>query len=148
LARADPVEMALWSHRLHPMLAGAALGFSLVVLVLGAALVPLVVARLPADYLLRETEPHVRWQGRSLQQLLLRALRNCAGALLLLAGIAMLVLPGQGILTILAGLSLLNFPGKRRIERRLLGLPGVRSIVAAIRRRAGRPPLLFERDDP
>jgi hypothetical protein len=53
----------------------------------------------------------------------------------------MLVLPGQGVLTIVAGLSLAHFPGKRRLQRRLLGAPGIRALCDAIRRRAGVPPL-------
>ncbi len=132
--------------RLHPTLAGLTLGFSLGVLVLGVVLVPWAVARMPADYLVREPKAAHHGAPRSAPlRMLLRLARNALGALLLLAGLAMLVLPGQGILTILAGLSLLSFPGKRRLESRLLRLPGVHGLVAAIRRRAGRPPLQFER---
>jgi hypothetical protein len=130
-----------WPHRLHPSLAALALGFSLAVLVLGALLVPWLVVRLPADYFVREPEAGRANQSKSLLRLILRLLRNALGALLLLAGIAMLVLPGQGILTMLAALSLLDLPGKRKLERRLLGLPAVHAVIAAIRRRSGRPPL-------
>lgn len=45
------------------------------------------------------------------------SLRNVLGAILLVAGIAMLVLPGQGVPTILISLGLMNFPGKYRLER-------------------------------
>jgi hypothetical protein len=135
----------LWPQRLHPSIAQLTLGFSLGVLVLGVLLVPVVVARLPADYLTREP-PALGLAGLRTAPLrfALRVLRNLLGALLLLAGIAMLVLPGQGILTMLAGLSLMSVPGKRRLERRLLRLPGVRAVVTAIRRRAHQPPLQLE----
>jgi hypothetical protein len=71
----------------------------------------------------------------------LLALRSLLGALLVLLGILMLVLPGQGVLMIVAGLSLLRFPGKRKLLRRLLRAPGVHLVCDAIRRRAGKPPL-------
>jgi hypothetical protein len=36
--------------------------------------------------------------------------------MLLLAGIIMLVTPGQGIISIVLGLFLMEFPGKRKLE--------------------------------
>ena len=60
---------------------------------------------------------------------------------MLLLGIAMLVLPGQGVLTILAALVLLDFPGKRRLERRLLLRPRLLGALNSLRARAGRPPI-------
>lgn len=46
-----------------------------------------------------------------------------AGFALILAGVAMLVLPGPGVVTILGGLGLLGteFPKARRISQRLNG---------------------------
>jgi len=43
------------------------------------------------------------------------ALRNIAGAVLVLVGVIMLVTPGQGILTILAGLALMKFKHRDRL---------------------------------
>ena len=68
-------------------------------------------------------------------------LKNLLGAVLLLAGLVMLVTPGQGILTIMAGLWLLDLPGKRRGEQHLIGLPKVLSSINWIRRKAGHLPL-------
>jgi hypothetical protein len=39
---------------------------------------------------------------------------------LLIAGIIMLVTPGQGIISILLGLFLMEFPGKRKLELKLI----------------------------
>jgi hypothetical protein len=69
--------------------------------------------------------------------------KNAVGGLLLVAGILMLVLPGQGILTILAALALLNFPGKRALELRILHRPALLKGINWLRRRAGRKPLSF-----
>ena len=59
----------------------------------------------------------------------------------MLAGLAMLVLPGQGLLTILIGLMLLDFPGKRRLERRIVARPAILAMLNRMRARRGRDPL-------
>jgi hypothetical protein len=116
------------------------LGLSLGMVILGAVLAPIVVARMPADYFVRGAHDRASATSGPIR-IGLHWLKNIAGVLLVLAGIAMLVLPGQGVLTVLVGLSLLDFPGKRRLELRLVGIGAVRRVVQAIRRRAGKPPL-------
>jgi len=112
------------------LLAAIAAGSALL-FVLGAVAVPLFLARVRTDYFVHQRPA----------PLALRVAKNGLGALLLLAGIAMLVLPGQGILTMLVGLMLLDVPGKHALLRRLLTAPRVRRSIDALRRRAGRPPL-------
>ena len=75
----------------------------------------------------------------------LRGIKNVAGLIFLLAGIAMLVLPGQGLLTILIGVSLLDFPGKRRLELYLVQKRPVLRAINWIREKAQRPPLIVPR---
>jgi hypothetical protein len=70
--------------------------------------------------------------------------KNLLGYLLIAAGIAMLVLPGQGVLTILLGFILVDLPGKYRFERWLVTRPLVLRSINRLRRRAGRDPLIFE----
>ena len=70
-----------------------------------------------------------------------RLAKNGLGVVLLAAGIAMLVLPGQGLLTLVVALILLDFPGKRRLQRRIVYAPRVLAALNALRRRAGREPL-------
>ena len=127
-------------HAIHPGLATAALVISIVTLVGGAIAAPRLLARLPADYFVRA--PTIPPPGsQPARQRLLLWLRSLIGALLIVLGVFMLVLPGQGVLTMVAGLSLLRFPGKRKLQRRLLGAPGIRALCDAIRRRAGKPAL-------
>lgn len=112
-------------------------GFSLASLAMmigSLLLLPHVVARLPANYFQRRGSPRTRY----------RLAKNLLGSVLLLAGVAMLLLPGQGILTLLVSLILLDFPGKRRLERRIVRLPRVLSALNSIRRRRGRDPLLLD----
>ncbi len=98
--------------------------------------VPIVVIRMPDDYFLRSAE--FNWSLTPLR-LLRRLLKNALGAALLLMGIAMLFLPGQGLITILLGLSLIDFPGKRDLQLRLLRIESVRQSVDWMRQKADRP---------
>lgn len=116
-----------------------ALGLALGSLALVVVLLPLFVLQLPADYFvasrqeLRAERTPLGWAWR--------VLRNVLGLFFVLAGGAMLVLPGQGLLTILIGLLLLEFPGKRTLERKLVARPGIKAFLDRIRARGGKPPL-------
>ena len=74
--------------------------------------------------------------------------KNLAGAVLVLAGLAMLVLPGQGLLTIVVGLLFLDFPGKRSLELRLVRHPPVLRTINWLRATAHRPPLQMPDEKP
>jgi len=106
--------------------------------------IPIVLVRLPQDYF-DENRPRIWLQGRHpLLRVTTYALKNAFGVVFLLAGVAMLVLPGQGILSMLIGISLMDFPGKRRLERRFVAQPAVLRTINGIRARFGRPPLVVE----
>jgi len=112
---------------------------SLTSLVLCALLLPAMVLRLPADCFAssRDEQP----VPRTACAWLLRIAKNALGLVFLLAGIAMLLLPGQGVLTILIGLMLLNFPGKRGLERRIVGRPIILKLLNRMRVKRDLPPL-------
>ncbi|ETW93122.1 MAG: hypothetical protein ETSY1_40585 [Candidatus Entotheonella factor] len=105
--------------------------------------VPFVVARIPTDYFIREHKPR-RQAPRPPSQLFWLVFKNILGVILLLAGIAMLVLPGQGILTMLLGIMLMNFPGKYELERRIIQQPTVLKALNWMRTRANRPELIVD----
>lgn len=115
------------------------IGLGLGLLVLGVAsliALPVLLVRIPSDHFVAPPKA-VRigswlWFGR--------IAKNILGAVLLLLGIVMLVLPGQGVLTVIGALVLLDFPGKRRLERWLLLRPKVLGSLNRLRARAGRPP--------
>src|SRR5689334_10542885 len=101
---------------------------SVVMLVGTAIAIPRVIQRLPVDYFVRPPPP------RSLAAVIGR---NVMGFLLILLGIAMLVLPGQGILTILVGLALVDLPIKHRIIQRLLTHSSVAYGLCLLREKLG-----------
>lgn len=75
--------------------------------------------------------------------LLGKTVKNAIGIGLVLIGIILIFLPGQGVLTILLGLLFLDFPGKRKLERRLVKTPSILHTLNWIRGKAGKPPLLI-----
>ena len=80
---------------------------------------------------------------RSSISLVVQSAKILIGVCLLVSGIVMLVLPGQGLITMLIGLSLLPFPGKNKIEQNLLSLKSVRSSLNWIRIKANKEPFIF-----
>lgn len=112
-------------------------------LVISAIVIPVLIVRLPADFYVEENHPRHLFQDHPLLRILFLTVKNTIGAVLLVAGILMLLLPGQGILTILAALAMLDFPGKRTMEMRILHRPAILNSVNWLRTRAGREPLAF-----
>ncbi len=108
--------------------------FSLVAVLASVVLVPRFLAKLPCQYLKEPESPGQR-------PVLLRVLRTVLGVVLMLLGVAMLLLPGQGLLTLLVGVLLVDFPGKHAFVVRLLSRPKVLAIVNKLRARHGAAPL-------
>ena len=103
---------------------------------------PLLIARVPADYFSRR--PVRDWPTRHpAVHVILVLAKNLLGLVLLLAGLAMLVLPGQGLLTIFVAIMLLDFPRKRELEGWLIRRPPVFRAANWIRAKRRRPPFEF-----
>jgi hypothetical protein len=120
------------------VLASAAMFFGSLIVI------PIVVARMQPDYFLPQPPSPASWRRRHpVTRYILRATKNLAGSVFLIAGIAMLVLPGQGLLTILIGISLLDFPGKRKLELRIVRREPILHAINWIRRKANRKPLVL-----
>ncbi|HKK19209.1 MAG TPA: PGPGW domain-containing protein, partial [Opitutales bacterium] len=94
----------------------AALGLLSIFLFLVSLIVfPLIIIYLPHDYFVRSEQGIASLNPF---RMVLRVLKNAFGCFLILAGVLMLFLPGQGLLSIFLGVSLVHFPGKRRFEMR------------------------------
>lgn len=129
--------MPVWLRELFtPPIVIAFTVVSILLIVGSIFALPRLVARLPADYFQREAAPApMGW---------LKLGKNLLGVVLMIAGIAMLVLPGQGALTLLVAIALLDFPGKRRLERRIARTPRVLSTLNAMRTKRGCPKFTFD----
>lgn len=117
-------------------------GMSVLVFVLGLLLVPVLVVRVPTDYFAHDRRPPGRWAGRHLiVRLVMLVGKNLFGGVLILAGLAMLALPGQGLLTLLLGFLMIDLPGKYRFEKWLVRRRWVHRPINWMRRRRGCEPL-------
>ena len=108
--------------------------------------IPLVAARIPADYFCAHRRGRTRWRSPVLRLCVL-ILKNILGLALFLAGVLMLFLPGQGLLTIFLGIMLMDFPGKYRLERYIISRGPVLRGINWLRKRSGVAPLVMDEVD-
>ena len=135
-------DLLKWADR-HETLLWWLGSSSAVALVVTLIAVGVIIIRMPADYFADRQRHHlVLFRRRPALAITLTVARNALGVTLLIAGIAMLVLPGQGLLTVFIALVLIDFPGKLRLEQNLIRRKSVRRPLDWIRRKAGKPPLL------
>jgi hypothetical protein len=93
--------------------------------------IPIFLVRIPNDYFSRQKK----------RSTLVSVIRTVAGILVVGLGVAMLVLPGQGLLTVLVGLAMMDLPFKKRLIRKILSNEKVSSTITKLRRKHGRGPL-------
>ena len=113
-------------------------------MVVSIVIVGIVVVRIPENYFSSHYQhdflPNCSWFTRWGAVVA----KNIAGLVLVIAGILMLIGPGQGILTILIGLILMDIPGKRPLEARLIKRPIVLAAVNNFRAKYNKPPLVMD----
>ena len=128
----------------HPILVAQLVLASLALSVVYAVGVFFAVIHMSPDYFAHKPPAEATWRRRHpFLRLLFRGLKNVAGGSLILLGLVLLVLPGQGILTVLIGLTFLDFPGKRRLEIWIVQRPSIWHRVNRVRKKAGRPRLIL-----
>lgn len=123
---------------------GAILGsiaLFIVTFTISILLVAVVVVKIPANYFSsnyqRDFLPNSSWITRWGAVVA----KNIVGAVLVVAGVVMLIGPGQGVLTILIGLIMLDIPGKRPLEARIIKRPAVLAAINNLRAKYDKPPL-------
>jgi len=115
--------------------------------IVSLVLVPMMVVRIPSDYFSydkRHTKRPEKYPP--VIRIIVLILKNLMGLVLVLAGILMLVLPGQGLFTMVVGIMMMNFPGKYKLERWIVERGPVLRSINWLRRRAGHDPLLVHGD--
>src|SRR3569623_184057 len=140
----DGIRLFEWMARHETALWWAAT-LSIVACAAGLIIAPWWAIRMPADFYLRpESSQKAAKDAVSPRPFKLWALimvRNLIGRLFILAGLSMLLLPGQGILAILAGVLVIEFRAKHRVARAILLRPTVLHSLNWMRRKAGKPAL-------
>ena len=121
---------------------------SLLLSIASLILLPWLVAQIPFDYFAHDRREPSKWKEfHPIFRFTVLVLKNIIGFTLLLAGVAMLVLPGQGLLSILMGLVLMDYPGKFQFERKIVSRPKLLQFINWLRRKQKQPPLLLEVPD-
>ena len=103
------------------------------------------IAKLPADFFQRPRHHRHLIDPNRYPNLhfVYTMVRNILGLMLILAGIVMLVLPGQGVLTIIVGLIITDFPQKERWLQKVITLRSVQKGLNLIRRKLGKEEFRF-----
>lgn len=117
---------------------------SIAMLLVSFLLLPAICILLPADYFVTQK----RLITQPLPRTLWWAVRNVLALIMLILGVLMLFLPGQGLLTLLAALLIADFPGKRKLEIHLVKRPAIYKSINWVRRKANKPLLLHPSDKP
>lgn len=98
------------------------------------------VALIPEDYFINKKDSTIKTNNRIGWYFIL-ILKNLVGYSLILGGIVMLVLPGQGLFTIIIGLMLSNYPGKYSVEKKFIAIPTILKSINWLRKKSNKPPL-------
>ena len=101
-------------------------------------LTPFLLGKIPQDYFIHTNQHKVEIEH--LGHLIIVIIRTLIGFVLIIAGIIMLVTPGQGIISILLGLFLMEFPGKRKLELKLINHEPTFKALNWLRGKAGKDP--------
>lgn len=133
----------------HKTLLASLAALSVITFVGTLIVIPLLVIRIPEDYFTEQRRrPVAWWDRRPLLRVAALGIKNVLGVVFVAAGVAMLVLPGQGVMTIIIGLMLLDFPGKFRLERWLVSRGPVIRSMNWIRSKARRPSIMVPEKTP
>ena len=98
------------------------------------------VSLIPSDYFINK-KPSKFKSKYPVMWLVSMIIKNLIGYVLIIGGILMLILPGQGLFTIFIGLIMSNYPGKYFIERKFIAIPSVFKTINWLRKRSNQEPL-------
>lgn len=118
-------------------------GFSTILFLLSLLGLSWLISMIPHNYFVDEKRVSLIKMKNPLIWLLIMILKNAIGLALILCGILMLILPGQGVLTIITGLIFLDYPGKFRFERLLVKNKLILNSMNWIRRKLDKPDLII-----
>ena len=93
-------------------------GISIFIMVISLLSIKWLVNQIPSDYLIKNTTETSFNKLPVPLRILIFIFKNLLGYLLILGGMIMLILPGQGLLTMMVGLVLSDYPGKKVFEKK------------------------------
>ena len=111
---------------------------SFIIFIFSLLAIKWLVALIPSDYFIKKNNSEFR-SNYPIFWLVSIIIKNLVGYTLIVGGILMLVLPGQGLLSIFVGLMLSNYPGKFYIERKFIAIPSVLRAINWLRKKSNTP---------
>jgi len=115
---------------------------SVLFFIITLTVIPWLILQIPEDYFTEDKRhPLLNEMHHPLIKIILLILKNLTGAFFLLLGVALLVLPGQGLLTILLGMVLIDFPGKYKLQRWFVQHQSILHSINLLRKKGNRPPI-------
>ena len=100
------------------------------------------VALIPIDYFVYKKNSKFKTKY-PFTWLISMIIKNIIGYLLIVGGILMLVLPGQGLFTIFIGLMMSNYPGKYYIEKKIIAIPSILKTINWLRKQSNKEPIII-----
>ncbi|WP_223897583.1 PGPGW domain-containing protein [Sulfurovum sp. TSL1] len=117
---------------------------SIISVIASILLIPWIVTKIPADYFTHPKRQKLLWGDQpKIVRFIFILLKNIIGVMLVLGGIALLFLPGQGILTILIGLLIMDFPYKYKFEIWIIKHTFLLNSINKLRSKAKKRPLVI-----
>lgn len=98
------------------------------------------VSLIPEDYFINKKDSKIKTSNIFFWYIVL-IFKNLIGYSLILGGIMMLVLPGQGLFTIIIGLMMSNYPGKYSLEKKFIAIPTILKSINWLRKKSNKPPI-------
>ena len=111
---------------------------SFIIFIFSLLTIKWLVALIPSDYFIKKNNSEFR-SNYPIFWLVSIIIKNLVGYTLIVGGILMLVLPGQGLFTLFVGLMLSNYPGKFYIERKFIAIPSVLRAINWLRKKSNTP---------
>ena len=101
-------------------------GISILILIFSIIGLGWFISQIPEDYFIHEKRQSDNWQKYSSEaRMLIIVAKNILGLAMLISGLLLLILPGQGVLTMIIGLLLIDYPGKFKLEQKIIAIPSV-----------------------
>ena len=118
---------------------------SIAILIISALSIGYFIKKIPHDYFLNDKRGMPDYKNKNpIFWIITLALKNIVGYCLIMGGILMLVLPGQGLLTILVGLMLSDYPGKFKLEKRIIKTNLILKTINWYRIKSNIAPIIFK----
>jgi archaellum biogenesis protein FlaJ (TadC family) len=117
--------MTEWLASYSPILIGIG-SLSILILIFSIIGLGWFISQIPEDYFIHENRQADNWDKYSSEtKVVIVIIKNVIGIVMLISGLLLLILPGQGILTMIIGILLIDYPGKFKLEQKIIAIPSV-----------------------